>query len=309
MRRPAAFALLMTVGPCVVIPSDAVAQAAPTSPQSCRTLWEGIGLPARTGGGHLTTVCHLGYITGHNDRNKTPDWVIEHLTPNLTDGEATREDQDFHADPALPEAASAQPADYEKSDFDQGHQAPAADFKGKQDFLDDTFFLSNAVPQVGPGFNRSIWRSLETHVRKLVGGGRKELYVITGPIPQSSPPTRISSRSDVCGANLTLPVPEKKSICPENREDKEARCSAGVAVPAALFKIVYDTAAGSAFAILMENKSHTGLYPSGRTFDYIKAHRIGIGTIEDVTGLTFFTRLTERKRRQMRASCTDVKFH
>jgi len=25
-------------------------------------------------------VCHDGYITGHNSRTKTPDWVIERLT-------------------------------------------------------------------------------------------------------------------------------------------------------------------------------------------------------------------------------------
>ena len=75
-----------------------------------------------------------------------------------------------------------------------------------------------------------------------------------------------------------------------------------------MYKIVYDPKARHAFAVLFENMDHTGHYKSGRTFDYIQAHRIGIGTIEDLTGLTFFPALSPREKRQMTANCTDVKF-
>ena len=68
----------------------------------------------------------------------------------------------------MPENASARPGDYSKSGYDQGHQAPAADFKGSKELLEDTFFLSNSVPQVGAGFNRHIWQELEEHIQNLV---------------------------------------------------------------------------------------------------------------------------------------------
>ncbi len=260
-------------------PDIALAQtAARTDPASCRSIWEGIGLPQRKpdGRNHITTVCRLGYIAGHNDGNKTPDWVIERLTPQLIKGNATRQGRDFKADDNLPEAARAQPADYELSGFDQGHQAPADDF-GEQKFLDDTFFLSNSVPQVGKGFNQSIWRAFETHVRKLLDG-RAELYVITGPVNQAASAVKIRPQADVCRASMELPALEQKAICPENRHDKSVQCRAGVAIPAAMFKVVYDPAAQNAFAVLMTNENHTGEYPAGRTFDYIKGHAVGIAS-------------------------------
>lgn len=290
--------------------TGAFPESSKTDPNSCKKIWSEIGLPApNPGGPHTTRICHIGYITGHNDSNKTPDWVIERLTPDIVSGEGTREDQDFKADPAItPPDKAAVPADYDGSGFDKGHNAPAADFHGDQDALDDTFFFSNAVPQVGKGFNRSIWRSLETLVRKLVTGDRPELYVITGPVARESKPIKISSKTDVCKSSIELPVPKQESICPDNHEDKKAECKAGVAVPAGMYKIVYDPSSRHAFAVLFENMDHTGLYKSGRTFDYIQAHKIGIGTIEDLTGLTFFPALSAREKRQMTANCTDVKF-
>jgi len=53
-------------------------------------IWSEIGLP------HPTRAiiaprgyAHRGYIHGHNDNNKTPDWVIERLTPAVVSGDAT----------------------------------------------------------------------------------------------------------------------------------------------------------------------------------------------------------------------------
>jgi endonuclease G len=310
MAMPGRITLLLTLLGPAALGGAALADTKATDPNSCKKLWSEIGLPApNPGGPHTTRICHLGYITGHNDSTKTPDWVIERLTPDIVNGEGTREDQDFRADPAItPAEKAAVPGDYDGSGFDKGHNAPAADFHGNQDALDDTFFFSNAVPQVGKGFNRSIWRSLETLVRKLVTGERPELYVITGPVPPDSKPIRISSKTDVCKSSIELPVPSQQSICQDNNEDKKAQCKAGVAVPAGMFKIVYDPTSRHAFAVLFENFDHTGRYASGRTFDYIQAHKIGIGTIEDLTGLTFFPALSAREKRQMTANCTDVKF-
>lgn len=278
-------------------------------PEFCKDIWKDVGLPKARTGMKITTVCHLGYITGHNDANKGPAWVIERLTPDLTKGKATREDQNFSADGKLPGNAQAIPADYDSNGFgfDQGHNAPAADFAGKQEFLNDTFFLSNAVPQVGVGFNRSIWRALETQVRNLVGSNHPVIIVITGSVEQGSKPIKISK--DVCKTELELPVVEPTSICKDNHHKKNVQCDAGVAVPAGMFKIVYDPVAQNAFAVLMENESHTGRYKSGQGGEYIRAHKVGIATIEDLTGLKFFTDFPARKQNQMRSNCVDVRVH
>jgi DNA/RNA endonuclease G (NUC1) len=293
--------------PCALI-GPAYGQDQPANdPKHCSKIWDAVGLPRQKAVGTLqiVTVCHKGYIVGHNSQTKTPEWVIERLTPELTEGEASRENLTFSADGALEAGKRAEPEDYQKSGFDQGHQAAAADFAAKQDFLDDTFFLSNAVPQVGIGFNRSIWRSFETHVRKLVSD-RGELYVITGPVPQSKA-IKIPGANEVCRKDVNIPMPDDKSICAQRNENSSARCTAGVAVPAALYKIVYDPDGQRAFAVLLANESHTGKYK--KPFDYIQKNRVGIGTIEDLTGLTFLTSLPERKQRQMKSSCVDVRFH
>ena len=69
-------------------------------PKNCREHWEAIGLPTQKAAGtmQIITVCHLGYIVGHNSQTKAPEWVIERLTPALTKGSATRENQSFHED-------------------------------------------------------------------------------------------------------------------------------------------------------------------------------------------------------------------
>jgi len=59
--------------------------------------------------------------------------------------------------------------------------APAGAMKWSARAMSESFLLSNMVPQVGVGFNRHIWKSLETKVRKWTSE-RGELYIVTGPI-------------------------------------------------------------------------------------------------------------------------------
>ena len=309
MSRRAACAIALTVAAFAATPLTAYSQDSATDPETCAAIWQAIGLPQDVGNEAepLTTVCHLGYITGHNDSRKAPNWVIERLTPALTEGKAKRGNKDFDPDDALPETARAQRADYKGNQpFDRGHNAPAADFAGNQKFLDDTFFFSNVVPQVGAGFNRSIWASFEGQVRKLIGDNHPVLYVITGSVWQQAKPMKIDDQ--VCDTKMTLPVVKPVAICPATADGHpNAKCTAGVSVPAAMFKIVYDPDMGNAFAVLLQNESHTGRYSRAR--DYIEAHRVGLSTVEQLTGLRFFSALSAHKQRQMRDSCVDVRVH
>lgn len=308
-RAPAMFAIAL-----LTLAAPARGQNNPENNEDfCRKIWQQVGIPDG-GDGDTTIVCHKGYIVGHNDGRKAPNWVIERLDPALTGSKddkekASRKSKKFSPDKLLPDAAQATLADYAGTSdiFDQGHNAPAADFGGNQEFLNDTFFLSNSVPQIGEGFNRSVWRALENAVRDMIGDNHPEMIVITGSVWQGSKPIKVTN--DVCRTELTLPKLTRASICPANGADETKKCDAGVAVPAAMFKVVYDPVMMHAFAVLMENRNHTGLYKSGKPRPYLEAHKVGVGTIEDLTGLRFFSALDARKQNQIRSNCVDVRFH
>ncbi len=281
-----------------------------TDPNTCKELWVGIGVPDRkeTDDENFTIVCHLGYIVGHNNDMKTPDWVVEHLTFKQVSGTATRKGASFKSEPEVPAAARAQTKDYAKSKFDQGHQAPAADFKGSKEQLFDTFFLSNSVPQVGIGFNRHIWQELEEHIQTLVKTTRQDLYVITGPVYQKSKAQTVKKTADACRNEVTIPVLEKKSICPENRDDPRIKCEAGVAIPAALYKIIYDPESGRVNAFLLPNVDHTEERRDRRSLDYLNKFRVGVDTVESLTGVKFFTAMSKREQRKLRENCPPTIF-
>lgn len=123
-------------------------------------------------------LCRIGYTVAHLDRCKAPMITMQRLLPENLGGTEPR--QTFKADPQLDARFRAVPKDYVKSGFDKGHLAPAADFKSDSVTMLQSFYLSNAVPQV-PTLNRGTWRSLEMWVRALTMR-HKEMFVYTGAI-------------------------------------------------------------------------------------------------------------------------------
>lgn len=116
--------IVLALGISLGLNGSSNGQPDPTDPKTCSDIWSEIGLPTSTltNEEDNTSVCHDGYITGHNSRTKTPDWVIERLTSNLVKGSQSRPGVKFRADPALGEKPKAVPADYEKS----CHRPPGA---------------------------------------------------------------------------------------------------------------------------------------------------------------------------------------
>jgi endonuclease G len=291
-------AAAFAIGVLTAVP--AFAQDDPNDPATCASLWEAIGLPALDEESDVETVpvCHAGYVLAHNSQTKTPDWVIERLSRDVAEGTATRPEVRFRQEPSLPETApGAKDADYSGSGFDRGHQAPSADFKSSTELMADTFFLSNAVPQQGKGFNQDIWRILEALVRD-VAIERGELYIITGPIYQEESTIKIGSGDNVCGVSLTIEPLRNKTIG-----------GSKVAVPAALYKIAYDPFLGRLNAFLLANVDHRGHQDGESDIDYLEAHRVGLDTIEDLTGWRFFTAFDERTGNVLRRGCAATMLH
>src|ERR1700759_1553743 len=127
-------------------------------PDTCKELWEKIGLPKSSDDLDSTYVCHTRYFLLHNNEAKTPYWVIEPLNKKQVSGKNTPPGTKFSAEENVCDAAQAQDGDYTKSTYDRGHQAASADFISSKDLMVESFILSNAVPQQGLGFNRGIWK-------------------------------------------------------------------------------------------------------------------------------------------------------
>ncbi|RII26343.1 MAG: DNA/RNA non-specific endonuclease [Geobacter sp.] len=180
------------------------------------TEYSKIGLPGNQG----ELLCRKGYLLAHDSNRKTPIWVIEHLTADKANGTILRNNK-FKPDPDLDEGKRAELDDYRRSGYDKGHMAPAADMRWDKQAMEECFYLSNMVPQVGVGMNQGIWKDLEEYVRDWAIA-RGEVYIFTGPIYDGG---------------------VKKTVGPGK-----------VAVPTHLYKIVYDPYKTEAIAFIMSNQ-------------------------------------------------------
>ncbi len=164
-------------------------------------------------------LCFAGFAVLHSGISHTPIYVAERL--NSTQLLAARDRQrtnKFFADARLPRAERAELNDYHDSGFDRGHMAPAGDM-ANDEAMAQSFSLANIVPQYALN-NRHAWASIEKATRRYVMRAAGDVYVITGPVFDGTPPT--------IGADH-------------------------VWVPQHLFKLVYDPAAHRAWAHWLDN--------------------------------------------------------
>ena len=157
---------------------------------------------------------HKGYALYYSDVYKQPVFVAYQLTAAMTKGKANRNNDVFHPDP-LVETSRVTPDEYQGTGYDRGHLAPAADFKFSDEYMNDTFVMSNMSPQA-PGCNREIWRICEEQTRAWA---RKyqAVYVISGAELKSGLPTigrrhRIAVPERYFKVVLDLHPPQPKAI-------------------------------------------------------------------------------------------------
>ncbi|KAJ1901742.1 nuclease [Coemansia sp. IMI 209127] len=121
------------------------------------------------------------YAASYNRALRNPNWVAEHLTRDNLKGSGDRASSEFKEDPAIPGPFRALLKDYYRSGYDRGHMCPAADAKMNTESMNETFMLTNIAPQVGKGFNRNYWASLEGFVRDMTKSF-DDVYCISGPL-------------------------------------------------------------------------------------------------------------------------------
>lgn len=186
------------------------------------------------------------------------DWASYHLTDEYLKEAAPRAD-DFRPDPDLGKDKRSELVDYAGSGYDRGHLVPARDMARSAQTMLESFLLSNMAPQVGPGFNRGIWRHLEEKVREWAIE-RRNVYVMTGPL-----------YLDVSGRRIT-DITHLETIGPNK-----------IAIPTHFYKIVVSVGSSlndlDAIAFILTNASN----PSRM----LPAFIVSIDEIERLSGLDF----------------------
>ena len=190
------------------------------------------------------------FVLSYNNNYKIPNWVAYVLTSENVSIKRTRQGS-WSEEESVESMFRATNKDYYKTGYDRGHFLPSAAMVRSSEAMKSTFVFSNAAPQI-PSFNRGIWKSLESNVRKwAIEHG--EVVVFTGAY---------FSRG------------RKKTI--GNK----------VGVPHYWFKVIYDPNSQEAIAFRMKNTE----YASGEDYynyrvsvDYIEkyAHLDFLAPLED----------------------------
>jgi endonuclease G len=164
-------------------------------------------------------LCFNAFAVLHSGKSHTPVYVAERLNSAvLQEAKNNQRTNRFFADARLPRAERAELDDYRGSGFDRGHMAPAGDM-ATDTSMAQSFSLANMVPQYSVN-NRRAWASIEKTTRKYVMRASGDVFVITGPVFDGTPPT--------IGANR-------------------------VWVPQHLFKLVYDPSTNKSWVNWLDN--------------------------------------------------------
>ena len=112
----------------------------------------------------------------YNDTKRQVNWASWNYTTNDT-GSSGR--GNFAVDTSLPPGFyQVLTTDYSGSGYDRGHMCPSGDRTANTTVNDETFLMSNMIPQA-PDNNQGIWANLESYSRAIAASN--ECLVICGP--------------------------------------------------------------------------------------------------------------------------------
>lgn len=180
-----------------------------------------VGAPVISAGATIT-YCRGAYWTIYSPAKKVPMLSAYVLEPAHTLG-CEKRDSTFSQDDDVP-TPRAEKSDYYKSGFDIGHMVSATDLEYTAEAQRDAAKFINAAPQV-PGFNRGIWKKLESATRGWASSRNVPIQVYVGPI--------ISDKDQSVGDNK-------------------------VVIPHAFYRILVDTKTNEVQAFVLKNQGASG---------------------------------------------------
>lgn len=122
---------------------------------------------------------HDAYSFSYVEDHEQAEWVAYELNDSDFSNSNNYNRPYFNQDP-LVESRSADWRNYKKSGYNKGHLCPAGDRKKSYDLYKETFFTSNATPQLHK-FNAGIWNRLEQKTRYWATK-HNGIYVATGGV-------------------------------------------------------------------------------------------------------------------------------
>lgn len=118
-----------------------------------------------------------GSAFSYNNSRGGVNWVSWRTTRDDVGNAIPR--PDFRPDPRLPKWYNRIGYyDYSGSGYDRGHMVPSADRFANPRLNEETFMMSNIVPQTG-ALNQFPWNELEMYIRSLARK-RQDIYQIAG---------------------------------------------------------------------------------------------------------------------------------
>jgi endonuclease G len=215
-----------------------------------------------------------GFVLGYDPRLKIPAWVQYRLTRERSETEVLERTDSFDEDVALPAASRAALADYAavSSDYVRGHMAPADDMLWSAAAEAASNLLSNIAPQIGTGYNGSVWLRLENRVRRWILA-REELTVITGPVFSARPRVLAVAGQPATDRQMLFNVVGANDV----------------AVPTAFYKIVVDARDPQAPDVLAFLVPHVETHTDAER--EVDQYLTSVDAVEAATGLDFLSGL------------------
>jgi endonuclease G, mitochondrial len=128
-------------------------------------------------------VKHTGFTLSYNEGYELTSWAAYQLTQEQAKATGTFKEK-YTEDP-LVTTGTATTKDYRDAGFIIGQLVPPEDMLPSQQAVNETFLMSNTVPQK-PAFNKYVWKVMEKLIREWAKEGNT-LYVVTGPVLADAP--------------------------------------------------------------------------------------------------------------------------
>lgn len=224
---------------------------------------KGLEIPAKLEDRPEVILYRKSYTASYNVETLCPNYVAWHLTDQRISGDAVR-DNKFRGDESVPEQYRVETSDYSRSGYDRGHMCPAGDCKNSEEFMAESFLMTNMCPQ-GHNLNAGDWRELEEQCREWVSA-YGEVFIACGPVFDSERPKKIGRR-------------------------KEYRIS----VPDRFFKVV--------LMMGRIPKAIGFIYPNDDTNLDIRDYAVSVDEVERITGIDFYPSLPDDIEDKVEAEC------
>jgi len=128
-------------------------------------------------------VQHTLFTLSYNEGYEMASWVAYQLTPEQAKATGTCKEK-YSEDPKVI-TGTASTKDYKDAGFIIGQLVPPEDMFTSQQAVEETFLMSNTVPQK-PAFNKYVWQANEKLIREWAKEGNT-LYIVAGPVLADAP--------------------------------------------------------------------------------------------------------------------------